>query len=191
MLRLPDMIEALASVPLISLRATLVRIVPLGDLVKHSPPDFLFTSGKPNRYNPAGLECVYFAEDEATARLEYASQWHGLREGKQPLVIYFAEVRLGQVIDLGSRETLNKLKLKPGDLHKSWRGASRPTATQLLGQITCEHTRISAIRFPSSAAKRAGKTGWNIVIFRYQLRTRDSVRILGGRAKYSLQRWPD
>jgi hypothetical protein len=76
----------LASVPVFELRATLARIVPLGDLVKNSPPDFLFTSGKPNRFNPAGIECVYFSEDEATAGLEYARQWVGLRAGKQPAV---------------------------------------------------------------------------------------------------------
>jgi hypothetical protein len=48
----------LASVPIFELRATLARIVPLGDLVKNSPPDFLFASGKPNRFNTAGIECV-------------------------------------------------------------------------------------------------------------------------------------
>ena len=63
-------IDALQAVPVIELRGTLARMVPLGDLVKNSPPDFLVTSGRPNRYNPAGIECVYFSEDDATARGE-------------------------------------------------------------------------------------------------------------------------
>jgi hypothetical protein len=71
-------IETLETVPVIELRATLARMVPLRDLVKNAPPDFLFTSGKPNRYNPAGIECVYFSEDESTARLEYTRKWRNL-----------------------------------------------------------------------------------------------------------------
>jgi hypothetical protein len=102
-------IRRLASVPVFELRATSARIVPLGDLVKNSQPDFLFTSGKPNRFNPAGIECVYFSEDEATAGLEYARQWVGLRAGKQPKVTFYAEVRLRRVIDLTSPDTLRAI----------------------------------------------------------------------------------
>src|ERR1041385_3613610 len=111
-------IKALQSVPVIELRRTLARIVPLGELVKNAPPDFLFTSGKPNRYNPAGVECVYFSEDEATAHLEYARQWGHLRAGKQPMVTFFADVRLSRVLDLTSSKTLDALKFKAADLHK-------------------------------------------------------------------------
>ena len=32
--------------------------------------DFLFTSGRANRYNPVGVAWVYFSEDERTARAE-------------------------------------------------------------------------------------------------------------------------
>lgn len=182
-------IETLESVPVIEVRGMLARILPLGDLVKNSPPDFLFTSGKPNRYNPAGIECVYFSEDEATARLEYARPWCKLRAGKQPLVTYFAEVRLHTVLDLTSLKTLDALRLKPADLHKPWRGAVKPTATQLLGEAISEHSRISAIRYPSDAARAAAQTGCNIVIYRNNLRKPNSVRILGPDKK-PLGRWP-
>lgn len=62
---MPDwnaIVEALQSVPVIELHRTLARIVPLGDFVKNSPPDFLYTSGRPNRYNPAGIECFELHE---------------------------------------------------------------------------------------------------------------------------------
>jgi len=171
------------------LRATLVRMVPLGDLVKHMPPDFLFTSGRPNRYNPAGIECVYFSEDEATARLEYQRPWAGLRAGQRPVTTYFAEVRLRRVLDLTSAETLAVLKFRPRDLHAPWRGADAPTATQLLGKAVCEHSRISAIRYPSDAARAANQKGCNVVIYRDNVKRPDSVRILGP-GRQPLQKWP-
>lgn len=182
-------IKALEVVPVIELCATLARMVPLGDLVENSPPDFLFTSGKPNRYNPAGIECVYFSEDEATARLEYARQWAHLRARKQPVVTYFAEAQLRRVLDLSSRKTLETLKLKSRDLHRPWRGAERPTVTQLLGEAVSDHSLISAIRYPSEAAKAAGHTGYNVVIYRTNVRRPSSVRILGPDKK-PLGKWP-
>lgn len=185
----PAIIKALELVPVIELCGTLARLVPLGDLVKNSPSDFLFTSGKPNRYNPAGIECVYFSEDEATARLEYARQWANLRASKQPIVTYFAEVRLRRVLDLTSRKTLEALKLKSRDLHRTWRGADRPTVTQLLGEAVSEHSRIPAIRYPSDAAKTTGRSGCNVVIYRSNVRRPNSVRVLGPDKK-PLGKWP-
>ena len=38
---------------------TLVRCVALLPLTAHGTPDYLFTSGKANCYNPAGLLCIY------------------------------------------------------------------------------------------------------------------------------------
>jgi|SRR5919108_2907229 RES domain-containing protein len=182
-------IEALDSAPVIEFHGTLARRVPLGDLLKNSPPDFLFTSGRPNRFNPAGVECVYFSEDEATACLEYAQQWANLRAGKQPVVTYFAEVRLRQVLDLSSGKTLAILKLTSRDLHKPWRGADKPTVTQLLGEAVSEHSIIPAIRYPSDAAKKAGQSGCNIVIFHNNVKRPNSVAILGPDRK-PLGRWP-
>lgn len=182
-------IEALQAVPVIELRGTLARMVPLGDLVKNSPPDFLFTSGRPNRYNPAGIECVYFSENDATARLEYARQWANLRGGKQPVVTYFADVRLRRVLDLCSRKTLEVLKLKSNDLHRPWRGADNPTVTQLLGEAVSEHSSISAIRYPSDAAQAAAQMGRNFVIYRNNIKRPDSLRILGPDKK-PLGKWP-
>jgi RES domain-containing protein len=185
----PAAIQALKSVPFIEARGILARMVPLGDLIKNSPPDFLFASGKPNRYNPAGIQCVYFSENETTARLEYARQWAGLRPAQQPLVTYFAEVRLRRALDLSSGKILEILKLTPRDLRQPWRGAGKPTMTQLLGEAVSRRSVISAIRYPSEAAETAGQSGCNIVIYRNNVKRPDSVRILGP-DRNPLGHWP-
>jgi hypothetical protein len=47
-------------------------------------------SGRPNRYNTAGVRCIYFAEDDATAAAEYERHTRPLR---QPFAAYFADVK--------------------------------------------------------------------------------------------------
>ena len=44
-----------------------VRRAPMLAMVESAPLDFLITSGIAYRYNPRGLECIYFAEAKATA----------------------------------------------------------------------------------------------------------------------------
>ncbi len=179
----------LASIPCLTVSATLVRMVPFNAFSRNQPVNWLFTSGKPNRYNPAGLECVYFAEDEATAQAEYDRYWSGLAGRKQPVITYYAEVRLGRVLDLNSSVTLEHLGIKESALFTPWRGAKRPTATQLIGQAVSETLELTAIRYPSLAARTVGLTGSNLVIFRDSIRSPDSVRILGPK-KRPLQKWP-
>jgi hypothetical protein len=62
---------ALAGAPVEPLRATLVRCVAMLPLTAGGTPDYLFTSGRANRCNPAGVDCIYFSQDERTARAEY------------------------------------------------------------------------------------------------------------------------
>ena len=181
--------QKLDSAPSVAVRGTLVRLVPLVPLIKHQPLDWLFTSGKPNRYNPAGIECLYFAEREATARAEYEHYWTGLVGEKQPLVTYYAEVYLDQVLDLTSTRTVRAIGIKPADLFVDWRRAKRLTLTQLIGQAVNECSSFSAVRYASKAAKEAGLIGTNIVVFREKLHHPNSVRILGP-TKRTLQSWP-
>jgi len=61
---LQDIHAALAQAAVRPLRLTLVRCVALIPLTAAGSPDYLFTSGKPGRFNPAGVACVYFSEDE-------------------------------------------------------------------------------------------------------------------------------
>src|SRR4051812_24868298 len=100
------------------------------DMIKSPPVDFLFTSAKAYRFNTAGIQCIYFAEDEKTAKAEYDR--HNLH-GYQPVTTYFAEVQLTHLLDLCDLRTRKACGLKMADVRAPWVGAPRATATQLLG----------------------------------------------------------
>ncbi len=180
---------ALALVPPQLIKKQLTRLVPFQHLASISPPDWLFTSGKPNRYNPAGVQCVYFGETKETAGIEYESLFLGLLGRRQPVTTFYADIVLRRVLDLTDPLTLNALKLDPKELFKNWRRTKTPAVTQLLGKAVNETEHFSAIRYPSQAAAKQGKVGANFVIFRDRIRAPDSVVILGPTRK-PLQKWP-
>lgn len=186
---MPDLeaiVKVLKVVPTIELRRTLVRRVPLTPLINPDAVDFLFTSGRPNRFNPPLVQCIYFAEDERTAAAEY--QRHNVRR-HQPFATFFGKVNLRHVIDLCAPESVAALGMKAADLQAVWIGSSKLVSTQFLGQALSEQAQIAAVRFPSEAARAAGFAGANVVIFKESVRRPDSVRILG-LAKNQLQKWP-
>jgi RES domain-containing protein len=152
-------------------------------------PDYLFTSGRANRWNPAGVDCIYFSEDERTARAEYGRRLGRAAGALQPLGIFFAEVELAKILDLEDQPTRNALNLKARDLTVRWQTAQKPTRSQLLGLAVSQQQAIAAIRFPSDAARAAGFLGFNLAIFRGCVRRPDFVRILGP-TKKALQKWP-
>ena len=178
--------EALRHAPVRELQATLIRRVPLLAMTDSPALDFLFTSGKAYRFNTRGVWCVYFAQDEATAAAEYERHNTGRR---QPFVTYFAEVRLRRVIDLCSSDTLSALAITGRDLRAPWVGARKPTAAQNLGEAVSRQTSVTALRFPSDAARMKGFAGANVVIFRDCVRRPDHIHILGP-TKKPLQKWP-
>jgi RES domain-containing protein len=180
---------ALSKAPARAIKAQLVRLVPFQHLVSVDPPDWLFTSGKPNRYNTAGVECVYFGESKDVAELENEDQFSGLFGKRQPVTIYYANVVLNRVMDLTDSQTLRALKLDVTELSKNWRRTKAPTSTQLLGKAVSETAHFSAIRYPSQAAAKHGRTGANYVIFRDCVQSPDSVVILGP-TRRPLQKWP-
>jgi RES domain-containing protein len=155
-------------------------------MIEYGQVNYLFTSGRRNRFNTPEASCVYFAADEATAAAEYERHSKPLR---QPFATYFAEVSLARILDLCSLETLNDLRLSKPDLQANWARLRRPTITQLLGDAVARQSDISAIRFPSDAARAKGFVGANVVIFRDCVRRPDFVHILGP-TKKSLQKWP-
>lgn len=177
---------ALASAPTRNLEAILVRRVPLTPLIASGSVDYLLMSGRPYRFNTAGVRCVYFAEDEATAAAEYERHTRPLR---QPFATYFAEVEFSAILDLCSPATVKALGLTTRDFQANWTRAKRPTAAQLLGEAVSQQTGIAAIRFPSDAARKQGFAGANVVIFYECVRRPDHVHILGP-TKKPLQRWP-
>lgn len=144
----------LATAPTIPLEGELVRMVAFAPLTRRIPPDFLYASGKPNRFNPAGLECVYFATDEQTALAEYERAFAGLPGVRQPRTTYFARVRLARVLDLTSPPTLAHLGLGLADLTAEWRSASHPTQTQQLGTAVASAPAIAGSVTPRSPRVR-------------------------------------
>jgi len=177
--------ERLDSIRPIAVKSIWVSATPFCELCKNHPPDWLFTSCKPARYNPKGVACVYLAQDGRTARAELAC--NGENE-HQPIVFYSVEVSLRRVLDLTDAKTLKTLKIERVQLFEEWE-RQKSSATQLVGAAVASHPSISAIRFPSAAAKEAGFKAHNIVIFRESIRSHDSVKVVGP-AKKPLQRWP-
>lgn len=169
----------LASAPTAPLVGELVRAVAFAALVRRQPPEFLYASGKPNRFNPSGVECVYFADDERTAREEYVAGFGGLASVRQPRTIFFARVRLARVLDLTDLATLEHVGLDEAERDAPWRTADSPTRAQLLGEAVSRQSKVSAIRYPSVAAAAAGVAGANVVIFRASLAPGDLVEVLG------------
>src|SRR2546427_5256742 len=137
-----DIRNALVVAPVRPVHLTLVRCVALLPLTADGTLDYLFTSGKANRYNPAGVFCIYLSEDEKTARAEY-----GRRLGPaalQPVGTFFAEARLAGVLDLADAQTRQSLGLNARDLSIAWPRARKPTRTQLLGLAISQQNTISA-----------------------------------------------
>jgi hypothetical protein len=181
--------KLLEAAPAVPVTAQLVRLVPFADLVAYDPPDWLYTSGRPNRCNPAGIDCVYFGESKEVAQAEYEEMWKGIVGAKQPVTTYHADVALSRVLDLSNSATLQGLEIDAKELSKSWRQTKRPTVTQLLGQAVSETRLFSAMRLPSKACANRGQAGCNFVIFRDCVRPPDSVRIIGPTGR-PLQEWP-
>ena len=180
---------ALKTAPAIAAKAKLFRRVEFAALVTYNPPNWLYTSGKPQRYNPAGVQCIYFGEDANVTKSEFDDIWKGLKGADQPATDFSAVVDLQRVLDLTNVATLKVLKIDTKDLFKNWRRAKYSTLTQLIGQAVNETGLFSAIRFPSKAAAGRGQAGVNFVIFPDCVRSPDSVEILGPTSK-PLQKWP-
>ncbi|MBM3831841.1 MAG: RES domain-containing protein [Verrucomicrobia bacterium] len=180
---MPNFPKRLSKAPTSRVEGTLVRAVAAAALFpggEPASPDFLFTSGKPNRFNLSGVECLYFSESEATALAEYRRQFQGFeRRGKQPVTLFFAEVRLQHALDLVDAETRRILGVTLEDLASNWGYGLPPTTAQRLGEAVAAQTRVSAIRYRSVAAIKAGTAGFNVVIFKPNVRAPDFVQILG------------
>jgi RES domain-containing protein len=161
------------------------RIVERQMLESRTPPDFLFTSGRPGRYNPAGLFCLYASEDATTAGAEFERYWAGLPVQQ---VLYFCRVT-GSVLDLADPVVRRALGLKRSDLFTPWRGRKRLTLSQRLGVVLGAQTRFIGVRFPSDAAQERGFVGHNIVVFRDAITLPGSVVITDDCGR-RLQTWP-
>jgi RES domain-containing protein len=182
-----ELLSRLEELPARRLRHTLVRCVELVPLIENGKPDFLFTSGKRDRYNLDGVKCIYFAEDEETARAEHRCQDHPA-PSLQPVCMYFAEVSL-TIVDLTQKRVCENLGFNKRDFHVPWERVRRPTKSQLLGTALSKQQKFAAVRYPSDAARAHRFRGHNLVIFRDCVRRPNFVRVLGP-GKKPLEKWP-
>jgi RES domain-containing protein len=143
------------------------------------PPRFLYTSGRPNRCNPRGVDCLYFSEDERTADAEYRRQWRGTDAETQPKLTFFARVDLRRIIDLENEQVIQALGLSRNDLFGPWRLSKDLTPLQQLGLAISRQRSVSAVRFPSAALAASSRKGWNLAIFPLTLERPNRVEILG------------
>jgi RES domain-containing protein len=169
----------LAGLPARRMRRRLVRCVPQLDFMAGDPPRFLYTSGRPNRCNPRGVDCLYFSEDERTADAEYRRQWRGTDAETQPKLTIFARVDLRRIIDLENEQVIHALGLRDDDLFGSWRLSTELTRLQRLGLAISRQRSVAAVRFPSAALGASRQKGWNLAIFRLSLESPSRVEILG------------
>lgn len=122
-----NFLKALAALPELWIEARFARCVTRDVLEGIQPPEFLYTSGKANRYNPAGIQCVYFSENLEVVIREYSRYANALAPA--PFTSYFADANL-PYLDLNDADTLVLLGLLPTYLHASWRLSTSATPQQ-------------------------------------------------------------
>ena len=180
-----EYLSALQALPVRRKKRSVARCVRREAVERSDPPDFLYASKRAGRYNPAGIECVYWSEKETTAQLEYRRYTKILSAYET----FFCNIDLA-FVDLEDASVLAALDLRSADLHRRWRTSSLPVKTQILGLAVSRQNRFAAIRFPSDAGRAAGQDGFNYVIFRDSLRgTSSSIEVVTD-PSLKAQRWP-
>lgn len=177
--------QLLRDAPTSPYHGNLLRCIPQLTFLGGTPPSCLFTSGRPNRCNPRGVDCLYLAEDRQTALAEYEKYW----PDPQPELTFHGQPKAEAILDLGDRGCATHFGLEDGDFFAPYRLVTTPTKLQPLGAAIGRQTRVVAIRFPSEASHALRETGYNLVVFCDSLQSPDSLRILGPGGT-SLEDWP-
>lgn len=163
----------------------LARYVPKHAFDGGSPPTYLHVSGNLNRCNPKGVPCIYFGEGPETARTEFDSYY------QTPLAElgFYARADLKAVLDLTDPATIEHFGLKGEDFTRSYVTKSGDLIPlQEIGKAVARQKRITAIRFPSNAMRKQGKTGNNLVVFQDIVSAPDFLEIMEG--DKVVERWP-
>jgi RES domain-containing protein len=177
----------LASLPGTPISEPYCRMLEKAILEKYAPPQFLYTSGRPGRYNLRDTPCLYCSADMPTAGAEY-DRYRGA--GTTQSVTYWIHVKI-LVLDLTDSAIVAALGLKRADLFAPWRVLSSPgpSLTQQLGATVATQDRLHGIRFPSDAAKDRGFAGSNLVLFRKSVVAPAAV-VIKDDSGVTLDSWP-
>lgn len=173
------LLEILATAPAASLDLDVVRCVSKLAFDSGTPPSYLYCSENRNRLNPAGVASLYFADTHATVQVEFEAQWTGTGRALEPVVFFHAHVRLAAVLDLLDGATRELFGVTDDDLFGAWLVQPAPTRLERLAHAIARQSRVSAVRYPSAACRRAGRDGWNLAVYRSTLRSPDRLEILG------------
>ena len=149
---------------------------------------YLFTSGKRNRCNPAGVLCIYMADDRDTALTEYDKYYTDLGN-IEPCVVYTGRLTSTAMIDLEDPAVRDHFGLTNADFFSAFR--TNPAETQLdkLGRVITRQSKINAIRFPSDAMHAQSRDGYNIAVFKDALQNPDRLQVIGPN-DIVLEDWP-
>ena len=150
---------------------------------------YLFTSGKRSRCSPAGVSCLYMAEDRATALAEY-DKYYTDADDHQPCLLYSGILKAGALLDLSDPVTMTHFGLSEPDFHSAFRVGPGYSRMEALGKAVSRQKKICAMRFPSDAMNAKSATGFNLAIFKNALTAPDSLRILGPKGQV-LEDWPE
>jgi len=170
--------ELLERAPTRPLKRRLYRVVPALSYLRSARPTFLYTSGRPNRCNPAEVDCLYFSENETTALEEYLQGVAGTKAQHAPRLTFVAAADLRHLLDLGKPEALRALELTGEDLTRPWRLAEQPTRLQELGSAVSRQHRVQALRLPSVHGADGGAPRFNVAIFPSSLVAPSRLRVL-------------
>lgn len=176
-----DLITKLPETP-VDVRLT--RIVPFLSFDSGMPRTFLFTSGRPNRCNPKEVRCIYFSETDETAHAE----WEDMdTDPNQPVLTFHGRLKAASIIDLEDATNFGTLGLTDEDLIGNFR--LKTLNIQHLGEAVSKQDEVVAIRYPSRAMTKLGKSGYNLAIFPDAMTDPDSFEIYGDKNSI-LERWP-
>lgn len=193
--------DALRGAPLISVRQTFTRRVPLhtlfgiapgtvfkpGDRLEVRAPSFLFTSGRPYRFTPTGIMALYVGEGESVAGAEVKQHPGAMGYDvlpRDPDALYHIDVAATAILDLTDEKVTTSLGTDTAELLGNWRVLS-PAPTQMLGQAVYDAGNIEGIRYQSAAQHRAEVTAFCVVLFKDRKLPGSVVRVFDSHNVFS------
>jgi RES domain-containing protein len=174
--------EAMAQQKPIAVKANFARRVALAPLfgiksipspfpaeMKVNVPEFLRSSNREYRFNPAGIRTLYLGEGEWTATAE-TKQHPGLLgfafEPSVPDVIFHVNVEASAILDLTDEKVISAFSTTRAELLENWRLTSPNAPTQILGKAAFDSGLFEGLRYQSSPMQKTGEEGHCLLLFR-------------------------